>query len=113
MSIRYLLTAVLLAGGCVGDLTPVDDGDDDDVQPDAGGNNNGGGQARQIYERDVFPIMAAKCGADVADIKREVAEIKRDLQSPVANAEALSAELPPPRPRGSKVASVPAGRGRL
>ena len=63
MSIRYLLTAVLLAGGCVGDLTPVaDDGDDDGVSPDAGG-GGGGGVARQMFERDVFPILTAKCGA--------------------------------------------------
>jgi hypothetical protein len=62
MSIRYLLAAVLFAGGCVGDLTPVaDDGDDDDVTPDAGGNT--GGVARQMFESDVFPILAAKCGA--------------------------------------------------
>lgn len=37
--------------------------------------------------------------ADVADLKRAVAQIERELQSPVANAEALSAELPPPRPK--------------
>ena len=67
MSIRYLLAAVLLAGiagGCVGDLTPVqgdDDGDDDVTGPDGGGNT--GGAARQMFERDVFPIMTAKCGA--------------------------------------------------
>jgi hypothetical protein len=64
MSIRYLLVAVLLAGGCVGDLTPTpgdDDGDDDVTGPDGGGNN--GGLARQMYERDVHPIMTAKCGA--------------------------------------------------
>lgn len=59
MSIRYLLTAVLLAGGCVGDLTPVADDGDDDVSPDAGGNT--GGVARQMFERDVFPVMSAKC----------------------------------------------------
>ncbi len=62
MSIRYLLTAVLLAGGCVGDLTPVADDGDDDVSPDAGG-GGGGGVARQMFERDVFPILSAKCGA--------------------------------------------------
>lgn len=62
MSIRYLLAAVLFAGGCVGDLTPVaDDDGDDDVTPDAGGNT--GGVARQMFESDVFPILAAKCGA--------------------------------------------------
>ena len=61
MSIRYLLAAVLFAGGCVGDLTPVADDGDDDVTPDAGGNT--GGQARQMFERDVFPILSAKCGA--------------------------------------------------
>lgn len=62
MSIRYLLAAVLFAGGCVGDLTPVaDDGDDDVSGPDAGGNT--GGQARLMFERDVFPIISAKCGA--------------------------------------------------
>jgi hypothetical protein len=64
MSIRYLLAAVMLAGGCVGDLTPTpgdDDGDDDVTGPDAGGNT--GGLARSMYERDVHPIMAAKCGA--------------------------------------------------
>lgn len=64
MSIRYLLASVLLAGGCVGDLTPVadDDGDDDVTGPDAG-NPNTGGQARQLFDRDVFPILSAKCGA--------------------------------------------------
>jgi hypothetical protein len=62
MSIRYLLAAVLFAGGCVGDLTPVADDGDDDVTPDAGG-NTGGGEARQMFERDVFPILTAKCGA--------------------------------------------------
>jgi hypothetical protein len=62
MSIRYLLAAVLFAGGCVGDLTPVaDDGDDDVTGPDAGGNT--GGQARQMFESNVYPILAAKCGA--------------------------------------------------
>lgn len=64
MSIRYLLAAVLLAGGCVGDLTPVaddDDGDDGVTGPDAGGNT--GALARQMFDRDVFPILAAKCGA--------------------------------------------------
>jgi hypothetical protein len=62
MSIRYLLAAVLFAGGCVGDLTPVADDGDDDVTPDAGGNNTGG-QARQMFESNVFPILSAKCGA--------------------------------------------------
>lgn len=63
MSIRYLLAAVLLAGGCVGDLTPVadDDGDDDGSGPDAG--NTGGAEARAMFDRDVFPILSAKCGA--------------------------------------------------
>ncbi|MBE7453676.1 MAG: hypothetical protein HS111_33880 [Kofleriaceae bacterium] len=62
MSIRYLLAAALFAGGCVGDLTPVDDDGDDDGTPDAGG-GGGGGLARQMFERDVFPILQAKCGA--------------------------------------------------
>lgn len=62
MSIRYLLAAVLLAGGCVGDLTPMaDDDGDDGSSPDGGGNT--GGLARQMFETDVFPIMSAKCGA--------------------------------------------------
>lgn len=61
MSIRYLLAAVLLAGGCVGDLTPTADDDDDSGGPDAGSNT--GGQARAIFERDVFPILEDKCGA--------------------------------------------------
>jgi hypothetical protein len=63
MTIRYLLAAVLLAGGCVGDLTPVadDNGDDDDTQTDGGGQTTG--QARAIFERDVYPILSAKCGA--------------------------------------------------
>jgi hypothetical protein len=62
MSIRYLLAAALLAGGCVGDLTPIEGDDDDDTGgPDAGSNT--GGQARQIFERDVYPILSAKCGA--------------------------------------------------
>ncbi len=62
MSIRYLLTAALLAGGCVGDLTPVaDDGDDDVPGTDAGTTTPA--LARGMFERDVFPILSAKCGA--------------------------------------------------
>jgi len=61
MSIRYLLTAVLFAGACVGDLTPVaDDGDDDVGTPDAGGNPTTR-LAQGMFERDVYPIISAKC----------------------------------------------------
>ncbi len=67
MSYRTLLAALLFAGGCVGSLEPAadDDGDDDVAGPDAGGTGPGGGngQAKAMFDRDVFPILSAKCGA--------------------------------------------------
>lgn len=63
MSIRYLLAAVLLAGGCVGDLTPTPGDDDDDSTGGPDGGTNTGGLARQMFDSDVFPILSAKCGA--------------------------------------------------
>ncbi|HUQ08544.1 MAG TPA: hypothetical protein VM261_38900 [Kofleriaceae bacterium] len=47
-------------------MTPIPDEDGDDGAGggvDGGGGGGGGGMARQLYERDVFPIMTVKCGA--------------------------------------------------
>lgn len=59
---RAFVAVALFTVACTGELTPIpDEGGDDDVGGGVDG-GGGGGTARQMYERDVFPIMTAKCG---------------------------------------------------
>jgi hypothetical protein len=63
MSSRYLLVALLFAGGCVGGIT---DGGGDDSTTDDGINPPPpppGSNARTLFEQNVFPVITAKCKA--------------------------------------------------